>query len=46
MLVGPTGCGKSQAYKTLIEALYLKDKIKGELYIIGKMVKFRPQSYS
>ena len=34
MLVGPTGCGKTQAYKVLQEALYLTDKIKGEQYII------------
>jgi len=51
MLVGPTGCGKSQAWKTLLEAMQIVDKVKGEYYIIdpksigkdqlyGKMDKF------
>lgn len=34
MLVGPTGSGKTQAYKVLQEALGLLDKTKGEIYII------------
>ena len=35
MLVGPTGCAKSSAYKTLLSALTKLDNIKGEHYIIN-----------
>ena len=34
MMVGPTGCGKTAAWKVLLEALERKDNIKGESYII------------
>lgn len=34
MMVGPAGCGKSAAWKVLIEALHRVDGIKGEAYII------------
>ena len=34
MLVGPTGCGKSAAWNTLLSALTLVDGIKAEKYII------------
>lgn len=34
MMVGPTGCGKSQAWKILLEALEMDDGIKGESYVI------------
>jgi dynein heavy chain 1 len=34
MLVGPTGCAKSAAWKTLLSCLTLVDDIKGEKYII------------
>jgi len=34
MMVGPTGCGKSAAWRVLIEAMFKVDKIKGEYYIV------------
>lgn len=34
MLVGETGTGKTQCYRTLIEALEKLEKVKAELYII------------
>lgn len=34
MLVGPTGCAKSAAWKTLLSCLTAVDGIKGERYII------------
>ena len=34
MLVGPTGCGKSAAWNTLLSSLTLVDGIKGEKYVI------------
>ena len=34
MLVGPTGCGKSAAWESLLSALYHLDGTKGESYII------------
>ena len=34
MMVGPTGCGKSAAWKILLEALERIDGIKGESYIV------------
>ena len=34
MLVGPTGCGKSAAWNTLLSSLTLVDGIKAESYII------------
>lgn len=34
MMVGPTGCGKSAAWKILLEAMEKLDGIKGESYIV------------
>lgn len=34
MLVGPTGCGKTRAWQSLLSALTTVDGIKGESYII------------
>ena len=34
MMVGPTGCGKSAAWKILLEALEKIDGVKGESYIV------------
>ena len=34
MLVGPCGCGKTAAWKVLLEALQGVDKVKGDHYII------------
>lgn len=34
MLVGPTGCGKTAAWKSLLSALYKIDETKGESYVI------------
>jgi dynein heavy chain 1 len=34
MMVGPTGCGKSAAWKILLEAIEKLDGIKGESYIV------------
>ena len=34
MMVGPTGCGKSAAWKILLETLERVDGIKGESYIV------------
>ncbi len=34
MMVGPTGCGKSAAWRVLLEAMERIDGVKGEAYII------------
>jgi len=34
MMVGPTGCGKSSAWKVLLECMEKVDGIKGESYIV------------
>jgi dynein heavy chain 1 len=34
MMVGPSGSGKSAAWKLLLEAMYLVDNVKGESYVI------------
>jgi len=34
MMVGPTGVGKTAAWKILLETLERKDGIKGEAYVI------------
>ena len=34
MLVGPTGCGKSQGWRVLLAAMTAIDSVKGESYVI------------
>jgi dynein heavy chain 1 len=34
MMFGPTGCGKTAAWKILLEALEMMDGIKGDSYVI------------
>ncbi len=34
MMVGPSGSGKSAAWRVLIEALFIHEGMKGESYII------------
>ena len=34
MLVGPCGCGKSAAWKVLLDAMFKCDSTKGEAYVI------------
>lgn len=45
MLVGPCGCGKSVAWKILLESLYRIDKIKGEYYIIDPKAISKDELY-
>lgn len=34
MMVGPSGSGKSAAWRVLIEALFMHEGMKGESYIV------------
>ena len=34
MLVGPTGCGKTAAWRSLLSAMHTLDGVKGESYVI------------
>lgn len=34
MLVGPTGCCKSESWQVLMEAMYTFDGVKGQYYVI------------
>ena len=34
MMVGPTGCGKTGAWKLLLYCMELVDKVKGESYVV------------
>jgi dynein heavy chain 1 len=34
MMVGPTGCGKTAAWKLLLHSMEADDKIKGEAYVV------------
>ena len=45
MLVGPTGCGKSAAWNTLLSTLTEVDKIKGEKYIIDPKAITKDELY-
>jgi dynein heavy chain 1 len=45
MLVGASGCGKSQAWNTLLEAMQIVDKVKGEKYIIDPKAIIKDQLY-
>lgn len=45
MMVGPTGCGKSAAWRVLLEALERKDNIKGESYIIDPKAISKDELY-
>ncbi len=45
MLVGPTGCGKSAAWNTLLSSLTLVDGIKGEKYIIDPKAISKEELY-
>lgn len=45
MLVGPTGCGKTAAWKSLLSALTKLDGIKGESYIIDPKAITKDELY-
>ena len=45
MLVGPTGCGKSAAWKSLLAATCKIDNIKGESYIIDPKAISKDELY-
>jgi dynein heavy chain 1, cytosolic len=45
MMVGPTGCGKTAAWKVLLESLERKDNIKGESYIIDPKAISKDELY-
>lgn len=45
ILVGSTGNGKTQAWRVLLEAMYLMDKIKGESYIIDPKAIIKDHLY-
>ena len=44
-MVGPTGCGKTAAWKVLLESLERKDNIKGESYIIDPKAISKDELY-
>ncbi|CAD8134930.1 unnamed protein product [Paramecium octaurelia] len=45
MLVGPCGCGKSAAWRVLLEAMYKCDKVKGEFYIVDPKAISKDELY-
>lgn len=45
MLVGPCGCGKSAAWKVLLEAMQKCDKVKGESYIVDPKAISKDELY-
>jgi dynein heavy chain 1 len=45
MLVGPTGCGKTAAWKSLLSALTKLDGIKGESYVIDPKAISKDELY-
>jgi len=45
MMVGPTGCGKSQAWRVLLETMERVDGIKGEGYIIDPKAISKDELY-
>ena len=45
MLVGPCGCGKTAAWKVLLEALQGVDKVKGDHYIIDPKAISKDELY-
>ena len=45
MMVGPTGCGKSLAWKVLLETMERTDGIKGEAYIIDPKAITKEELY-
>lgn len=45
MLVGPTGCGKSAAWKVLLNSLTTVDGVKGESYIIDPKAITKDELY-
>lgn len=45
MLVGPCGCGKSAAWKVLLEALQRVDKVKGDSYIVDPKAITKDELY-
>jgi dynein heavy chain 1 len=45
MMVGPTGCGKSQAWRVLLETMERTDGIKGESYIIDPKAISKDELY-
>jgi len=45
MMVGPTGCGKTAAWKLLLHCMELVDKIKGESYIVDPKAIIKDDLY-
>jgi len=45
MMVGPTGCGKSLAWKALLETMEKADGIKGEGYVIDPKAITKEELY-
>lgn len=45
MMVGPTGCGKSQAWRVLLETMEKCDGTKGEGYIIDPKAITKEELY-
>ena len=45
MMVGPSGSGKSAAWRTLLEAMSRVDKIKGEYYIVDPKAITKDELY-
>jgi dynein heavy chain 1 len=45
MLVGPCGCGKSAAWRVLLESLQGVDKVKGDHYIIDPKAISKDELY-
>lgn len=45
MMVGPTGCGKTAAWKLLLYCMELVDKIKGESYVVDPKAIIKDDLY-
>lgn len=45
MMVGPSGCAKSAAWKVLLEAMTIVDKVKGDSYIIDPKAIIKDELY-
>ena len=45
MLVGPCGCGKSAAWRVLLESLFRCDKVKGDSYIVDPKAISKDELY-
>ena len=45
MMVGPTGCGKTAAWRLLLHCMELVDKVKGESYIVDPKAIIKDDLY-